>query len=57
VKFVYDSEVYPVAPEDGTGAYSTGVPLGCSTRVKQPAGLPDEDRGFTGELPANSKEV
>jgi hypothetical protein len=50
VKFVYDSEVYPVAPEDVTGAYFTGVPLGCSTRVKQLARLPDEDRGFTREL-------
>jgi hypothetical protein len=57
VKFVYDSEVYPVAPEDVTGAYFTGVPLGCSTRVKQPAGLPDEDRGFTRELSAMNYEL
>jgi len=44
VKFVYDSDF-------------TGVPLGCSTRVKQPAELPDEDRGFTGELSAISCEL
>ena len=46
VKFVYDS-----------GAYFTGVPLRCSTRVKQPAGLPDEDRGFTGELSATCYQL
>jgi len=46
----------PVASENGTGArpvegkaYSTGV-----YPVKQPAGLPDEDRGFTGEQRARS---